>query len=77
MSNARIQKLVGALDELADLLERDDRAFWAGELRSRRDELLRPETVDSARAEINAAFGGMGSLNDIVFEDEEADAQFG
>lgn len=76
MSETRSQRIVKALDELAVFLEEESYDFWADKLKGLRQEFMCPETLDSARMELNRSFGGMGSLNDLFFEDEQRQARF-
>ncbi len=76
MNETRSQRIVKALDELTVVIEEENFDFWAEKLKGLRQEFMSSETLESARAELDRSFGGMGSLNDLFFEDKERQARF-
>jgi len=72
-----VKKLESALDNLVLFLERNKSNYWANTLRNIKEKLQSPTTINDARLELNSCFGGMGSLNDVVFADDKLDTEFG
>ncbi|MPQ71049.1 MULTISPECIES: hypothetical protein [unclassified Pseudomonas] len=58
------EKLIGVMDRLALLLESDGEANWSVWMLEVRTRLL--DTDESAIEHLRAAYGGMGSFNDLV-----------
>lgn len=72
-----IKKLDLALENLVLFLEKNESSYWANTLRSIQETLQHPNEIPKARLELNSCFGGMGSLNDVVFADDKLDTEFG
>lgn len=60
----KTQELIGVLAELAFVLENDGNAHWCGWMRKARTRLLNSDY--SGIEYLLSAYGGMGSLNDVV-----------
>ena len=72
--SAQTRELIAALDELASVLEGDGETHWANWVRSVRAQLLGAD--DSGVERLLAAYGGMGSLNDVALGQSEKDGVF-
>ena len=66
-----------AIIRLESFLIKHGQTFWAGNLRGVRQNLAQDEQQIKARMELDSYFGGMGSLNDLYFENAEDEAEFG
>jgi hypothetical protein len=62
--DANYRKLLDSLDEAADLLRRHNEQFWADGLAADRARIAEGDRY--ALDHLLSAFGGMGSLNDVV-----------
>ncbi|MEL4204831.1 hypothetical protein C9E85_16375 [Plesiomonas shigelloides] len=60
----KTQELIGVLDELASVLESDGNTHWGGWMQKARARLLNSDF--SGIEYLLSAYGGMGSLNDVV-----------
>lgn len=60
----KTQELIGVLNELASILEGDGNAHWSGWIQNARTRLLNSDY--SGIEYLLSAYGGMGSLNDVV-----------
>ena len=65
-----------ALVRLESFLIARGETFWAGNLRKVRDALKQEDHRTRARIELDSYFGGMGSLNDLYFENKPDQAEF-
>lgn len=70
----KTQELIGVLDELATVLERDGNTHWGGWMRKARARLLNSDY--SGIEYLLSAYGGMGSLNDVVLGQNYKDDVF-
>lgn len=61
------KKLKLALAELILFLERTNAKFWPAYLNDIADQLNNPKTIEEGRNKLEDCFGGMGSLNDLLF----------
>ncbi len=61
-----------SLDELINFLSRHEMFRWVSHLRQVRAELGSAATEQGALSRLGDMFGGMGSLNDLVFDTVEA-----
>lgn len=73
----RTTRLEKAISELAAFLETNDNGFWAKQLLEIKDRLKDRSNLSTTRTELDSFFGGMGSLNDVAFGDEELNSEFG
>ena len=73
----RTTRLEMAISELAAFLETNGKGFWAEQLLEIKDRLDDRSKLNTSRIKLNSFFGGMGSLNDVVFGDDELDSEFG
>jgi hypothetical protein len=60
----KTQELIRVLDELAFVLESDENTYWGGWMRKARAQLLNSDY--SGVEYLLSAYGGMGSINDLV-----------
>jgi len=67
-------ELIGVLDELADVLESDGNMHWGSWMRKARARLLNSDY--SGIEYLLSAYGGMGSLNDVVLGQNCKDGAF-
>ena len=74
---ARVKRLIDAVGRLEAFLIDKDRGHWAQLLADVKRGLENEETRESHRTELDSYFGGMGSLNDLGFQDESDNKQFG
>ncbi len=72
-----VRRLRSALENLVSFLEKNEPGYWASFLQDIEKKLEDPSTVLKARVDLNSCFGGMGSLNDLVFSNEKLDFEFG
>jgi hypothetical protein len=70
------EELSRSLDALIDFLSKHEQFRWAEHLRSVRADLQTPKETQ-ALSRLSEFFGGMGSLNDLVFEGAGADSEAG
>lgn len=70
----KTQELIGVLDELASVLESDGNNHWGGWMRKARSRLLNSDF--SGIEYLLSAYGGMGSLNDVVLGQSYKDGVF-
>ena len=68
------KELIGVLDQLALLLESDGETHWSVWIRKVRTRLLNDDA--SAIEHFRAAYGGMGSFNDLVLGQSQIDGVF-
>lgn len=68
------EELISVLDQLALLLESDGEAHWSMWVRKIRIRLL--DADEFAVEHLRAAYGGMGSLNDLVLGQSQVDGVF-
>ncbi len=66
-----------SLDALIDFLCKHEEFRWVTDMRAIRTELENAATEAAALSRLSESFGGMGSLNDPVFGETEADHQEG
>ena len=62
------------LDELASVLENDENPHWGGWMRKARAQLLNSDY--SGIEYVLSAYGGMGSMNDVVLGQSYKDGVF-
>ncbi|MGL4824329.1 MAG: DUF6966 domain-containing protein [Plesiomonas shigelloides] len=60
----KTQELIDVLDELASVLESDGNTHWSGWMQKARARLLNSDF--SGIEYLLSAYGGMGSLNDLI-----------
>ena len=65
-------ELARSLDALIDFLSKQEQFRWAGILRNIRTDFQNQSTEKNALSQLSDVFGGMGSLNDVVFDGKEA-----
>lgn len=70
----KTEELICALDKLAEVLESDGEAHWSHWARNARARLLNSDY--SGIAYVLSAYGGMGSLNDLVLGQSHEDGVF-
>ena len=70
-------ELVRSLDALIDFLSRQEQFKWVGILRGIRTDLQSQPTETEALSRLSDTFGGMGSLNDLVFDGPGANQESG
>ncbi len=71
-SDDPVRDLLDALDELVELLRTHDERHWADWMETARRDLA---TGDLAAARhVQAAFGGMGSINDVTWMPNEGES---
>lgn len=63
---AAIDRLIGFFDRVA--ADGHGARSWSGSLRDIRDRLATPSSHTEAVRDLESCFGGMGSLNDYVFD---------
>jgi hypothetical protein len=68
-------ELLRSLDALIDFLSKQEEFKWGGILRGIQTDLQSQSTEAQALSRLSDTFGGMGSLNDLVFD--EADDEGG
>ena len=69
--DAKTAELIDVLEQLALVLESDDDTHWSRWMRTARGRLL--EGDDSGVDYLRRAYGGMGSINDLVLGRAYAD----
>jgi hypothetical protein len=72
--NTKTQELIGVLNELSYILESDGNSHWAEWMRKARARLLNSDY--SGVDYLLSAYGGMGSLNDLVLGQSHRDGAF-
>ncbi|MEW7867528.1 DUF6966 domain-containing protein [Aeromonas diversa] len=70
----KTEELIGVLYELASVLESDGNTHWGGWMRKARSRLLNSDF--SGIEYLLSAYGGMGSLNDVVLVQSYKDGVF-
>lgn len=76
-NDRRLKRLIELVDDLEQFLRLRGQDFWAGKLTDIRRELANEETHLHARLELDSIFGGIGSLNDVGFQDNADQTEFG
>jgi len=71
------EELRRSLGALIDFLCRHEELRWVAIMRPIRAELENPATESVALSRLSDAFGGMGSLNDLVFGETDAEHEEG
>lgn len=77
MIKGRLKRLISVVNDLEGFLQTRGEDFWAGKLNTIQNELSVVETLQSARLELDSCFAGMGSLNDLGFDSEADNLEFG
>jgi hypothetical protein len=70
----KTNELIAVLDELASVLESDENTQWSGWVRQTRARLINSDY--SGIEHLLAAYGGMGSLSDVVLGQSYEDGVF-
>jgi hypothetical protein len=70
----KTQELIRVLEELASVLESDGNTHWGGWMRRTRARLLNSDY--SGIEYLLSAYGGMGSINDVVLGQSYKDGVF-
>jgi hypothetical protein len=70
-------ELTKSLDALIDFLSKHEEFRWVGILRGIHADLQKQSTEAGALSELSDIFGGMDSLNDLVFDGAEANQECG
>src|ERR1017187_280349 len=64
-------ELLRSLDALIDFLSKQEEFKWGGILRGIQTDLQSQSTEAQALSRLSDTFGGMGSLNDLVFDEAD------